>query len=135
MTAGISELLTWLTGGSAPAALIKVLLAVCALFLWLWYRRHVGVLGANRRVAERQAYDALRESLAGNNLATRLYARWLTAFLDRVDRFFGDAGMADQTLFPRAFGLRTPAPLWTAPAFDRCLFLALLYRVATIFVI
>lgn len=37
--------------------------------------------------------------------------------------------MADRALFPRAFGLRTPASLWTAPAFDRCLFLALLYPV------
>ena len=23
--------------------------------------------------------------------------------------------MADRTLFPHAFGLKTPAPLWTAP--------------------
>lgn len=48
---------------------------------------------------------------------------------------FGDAGMANRTLFPRAFGLRTPASLWTAPALDRCLLLALVYPVATIFVI
>jgi hypothetical protein len=44
---------------------------------------------------------------------------WLTKFLDAIDRFFGDAGMADRTLFPRVFRLKTPAPLWTAPAFDR----------------
>jgi hypothetical protein len=43
--------------------------------------------------------------------------------------------MADRTLFPHAFGLKTPAPLWTAPAFDRCLLLALIYPVVTIFVI
>jgi hypothetical protein len=34
-----------------------------------------------------------------------------------------------------AFGLKTPAPLWTAPAFDRCLLLALIYPIATIFII
>ena len=84
---------------------------------------------------ERQDYDKLRASLAGGNLAARLYAKWLTAFLDQVERFFGDAGMADRTLFPHAFGFQKPAPLWTAPAFDRCLLLALIYPFATIFII
>jgi hypothetical protein len=65
----------------------------------------------------------------------RVYARWLTTFLDAVDRFFGDAGKADQTLFPHAFLLKTPAPLWTAPALERCLLLALIYPIATIFII
>jgi len=65
-------------------------------------------------------------------MAARLYAERLTRFLDWVDRFFGDAGMAERTLFPHAFGLKTPAPLWTAPALDCCLLLALLYPIATI---
>ena len=64
--------------------------------------------------------------------AVRSYIRRLRAFLDWIERFFGDVGMADRTLFPHAFGLRTPAPLWTAPAFDRCLLLALIYPIATI---
>jgi hypothetical protein len=38
-------------------------------------------------------------------------------------------------LFPRAFGLRNPAPLWTAPSLDRCLLLALVYPIVTIWVI
>jgi hypothetical protein len=42
--------------------------------------------------------------------------------------------MADRTLFPHAFGLRTPAQLWTAPAFDRCLLLALAYPIVTVFI-
>jgi hypothetical protein len=126
MTAVGSALLTWLTGGSALAALAKVLLAACVLALGLIYRRYLGILGADRRrPAERQAYDGLRNNLAEGNVAARLYSEWLTRFLDWIDRFFGDAGMADRTLFPRAFGLRRPAPLWTAPAFDRCLLLAL----------
>jgi hypothetical protein len=131
-----SALLAWLIGGSALAALAKVLLAVCGLVFGLIYRRYLGILGADRRKpAERQAYDALRNSLAEGNMAARLYAERLTRFLDWIDRFFGDAGMADRTLFPHAFGLRTPAPLWTAPAFDRCLLLALIYPVATILII
>jgi hypothetical protein len=51
--------------------------------------------------AERQAYDTLRESLRGGNIAARLYADRLTEFLDAVDRFFGDADMADRALFSR----------------------------------
>jgi hypothetical protein len=102
------------------------------------YRRYVGVLGAGERPngsPERLAYDELCENLSGDNLAARLYAKSLSAFLDAVDRFFGDAGKADQTLFPRAFGLNTPAPLWTAPAFDRCLLLAVFYPFLAIIVI
>src|ERR1700730_3030752 len=56
-----------------------------------------------------------RASLTGGNLAVRLYEKWLTKFLDWIERFFGDVGMADRPLFPHAFGLKTPAPLWTAP--------------------
>jgi hypothetical protein len=97
---------------------------------------YLGILGADRKkTAERRAYEALRASLAGGNLATRIYARWLTALLDGVDRFFGDADRTDQTIFPHAFGLRTPASLWTAPSLERCLLLALIYPLATLFVV
>jgi hypothetical protein len=105
--------------------------------LALVYARYFCLLGASDAPAgsrDRQGYDALRDNLITGGPATHLYARWLTAFLGRVDRFFGDAGMADRTLFPHAFGLRTPAPLWTVPAFDRCLLLALLYPIVTIFI-
>ena len=136
MTGAVSAVLEWLTGGSALAALGKMALAVCGLVLALVYRRYLGILGADRRKpAERHAYIRLRNNLVKGNSAARLYAETLTRFLDGVDRFFGDAGMADRTLFPRAFGLRTPAPLWTASAFDRCLLLALIYPIATIFAI
>jgi hypothetical protein len=136
MTTAVSDLLAWATAGSAPTALLKFSAAVGALAFWHIHRRYLGILGANRHVpAERQAYDTLRNNLIKGNLPARLYARWLTRFLDWIDRFFGDAGMAGRTLFPHAFWLRTPAPLWTAPAFDRCLFLALIYPITTIFVI
>jgi hypothetical protein len=83
---------------------------------------------------ERDSYKRLRASLARGGLAALLFIRRLTKFLDAIDHFFGDANIADRTLFPHAFGLKTPAPLWTAPAFDRCLFLTLIYPIATIFV-
>jgi len=137
----LTALITWATAGSTGAispalvSLLAVLGGLSGLALTLLYRRYLAILGANRRVAaERQAYIAVRDSLAEGNLAARLYSDRLTRFLDWIDRFFGDAGMADRTLFPHAFGLRTPAPLWTAPALDRCLLLALLYPIAAIFI-
>jgi hypothetical protein len=136
MTVVFRALLGWFSGGSALATLASVVLTVCALVFGLLYRRYLGILGADRRKpAERQAYDALRESLAEGNLAARLYADRLTRFLDWIDHFFGDADMADRTLFARAFRLRTPAPLWTAPALDRCLLLALIYPIVIILII
>jgi hypothetical protein len=136
MTVVFRALLGWFSGGSVLATLASVVLAVCAVTFGLLYRRYLGILGADRRKpTERQVYDSLRSSLAEGNAPARLYAQRLTGFLDRIDRFFGDAGMADRTLFPHAFGLRTRAPLWTAPAFDRCLLLALFYPIFTVFVI
>ncbi|MDQ6868232.1 MAG: hypothetical protein M3178_07435 [Pseudomonadota bacterium] len=123
--------------GPARTAVL-VVEGLCAALAPFIYKYYLGVLAQGAQPEgsdERQDYDALRASLAGGNLAARLYAKWLTASLDGIERFFGDAGMADRTLFPRAFGLKKPAPLWTAPAFDRCLLLALIYPIATIFVI
>jgi hypothetical protein len=139
--AALTALLTWATAGSTAltpvlVSLLAVVGGVCGLTLTLVYGRYLGILGADRRKpTERQAYDALRDGLAGGNLAARLYSRWLTASLKRVDRFFGDAEISDLTLLHRAFGLRTPVPLWTAPALDRCLLLALIYPITTIFLI
>jgi hypothetical protein len=119
--------------GPAQTALYWVA-GLCILAAPFIYKYYLGILAQGAQPEgsiERQDYDKLRASLAGGNLATRLYAKWLTKFLDRVERFFGDAGTEGQ----RAFGLKTPAPLWTAPALDRCLLLALLYPIATIFVI
>jgi hypothetical protein len=123
--------------GLTLAAPLSLVGAAGGLALALMYWRYVGILGAGAEPQgslERQAYEALRDGLATGGLPARLYSRWLTSFLDAVDHFFGDAGMADWTLLPHAFGLRTSAPLWTAPAFDRCLLLALIYPVAVIFI-
>ena len=70
----------------------------------------------------RQAYADLREDLQKGGRPAIFYSRWLHAFLDAVDRFFGDAG-------------RTSVPLWTAVSLNRCLLLALIYPIVTIFVI
>ena len=136
--------LAWLTAGRSPtvssavAALLSIVGGVSFLAFSLMYRRYLGIFGCGgdpEGSPECESYVKLRESLAKGGLAARLYAGRMTRFLDAVDHFFGDAGIANRTLFPHAFGLRTPAPLWTPRAFDRCLFLALVYPIATIFII
>jgi hypothetical protein len=125
------------TLGVRVAAPLALVLAVACFALPLVYSRYFIMLGASDAPPgsrDRKGYDDLRENLATGGAAVRLYSRWLTAFLDRVDRFFGDAGMEDRTLFPHAFGLRTLAPLWTAPALDRCFLLALIYPFVTILI-
>jgi hypothetical protein len=139
----VGAALAWLAGRSgylavALTTVLTVVGGISALAFSIMYRRYLGVLasgGARKGSPARAAYDALRESLAGENVAMRFYIRRLRDFLDWTGQFFRDARMVDRTLFPRAFGLNTPAPLWTAPAFDRCLLLALIYPVATIFLI
>jgi hypothetical protein len=140
--AGLTGIGGWLTAGATGAfnpavvSLLTLLGGIGGLVFVILYRRYLGILASNRRVAaEREAYDGLRYSLATSNAAARLYAERLTRFLNWIDRFFGDAGTADRTLFPHAFGLRTPAPLWTAPAFDRCLLIAMIYPLLTIFIV
>ncbi|SUS07895.1 conserved membrane hypothetical protein [Candidatus Defluviicoccus seviourii] len=135
-------LFAWAMGSGTLQPPLSHVLAICgagcALAFWLLYRRYAGMLAASALPADdndRAGYDELRESLAAGGAMAHFYAERLKRILDRVERFFGDAGMAEPTLFPRAFGLNTPAPLWSAPAFDRCLLLALVYPIATIFVI
>ena len=122
-----------------PLLTLIDLLTVFGLFAFcLAILHYYGVLGAGAKptgTRERADYDALRQRIAEGNRVEREYARRLTHFLDAVDKFFADAGFADRTLFPHAFGLQTPAPLWTAPAFDRCLLLALIYPIAAIILI
>src|SRR6266849_6352419 len=118
--------------GSPGGVMLVLALSIGGLIFLVMYKRYIGVLAASAKrkgTSERDGYERLRASLSGGNLASRLYSDWLTAFLDAVDRFFGDAD--DRVLHQRAFGLTTPAPLWTAHAFDRCLLLALLYPIAT----
>jgi hypothetical protein len=121
--------------GSALAKLLMGIVApVVGLAVGLQYRHYVIILKRSGP-DERRAYTALRQSIVGGGLPARIYSERLKLTLDAVDRFFGDADMAHSTLWPRAFGLRTPAPLWTAPAFDRCLLLALIYPMVTIVVV
>ena len=129
--------LTWLVtnlGMALDPAMAKLLAGVgfvIGVAGALVYRRYAAII-TRRGPHERTAYDALRRTLAQGSLPARIYSQRLQGALETVDHFLGDACMADRTLFPHAFWLRTPAPLWTARAFDRCLLFALIYPVVTI---
>lgn len=119
---------------SWPSALLSGAGFVAGVAFLQVYKRYAAILtrGGPDEVA---AYNALRRRLAQGGRPARIYAERLRVALDAVDHFFGDASMADRTLWPHVFWLHTRAPLWTAPAFDRCLQLALLYPIVTIFII
>lgn len=118
----------------AVMGLALLLAGMVALAFIVIHQRYAAILSCVGPY-ERYRYAALRENLAAGGWAAPAYARRLRAALAVVDRFFGDADKADRTLFPRIFGLRDRAPLWTAAAFDRCLLLALLYPIATVFLV
>ena len=81
------------------------------------------------------AYAQLRAHLVEGGQPTRVYNRWLASALAHVDTFFNDAGRSDRSWAARAMRLETDGPRWTAPAFDRCLLLALLYPIVSVYVV
>jgi hypothetical protein len=55
--------------------------ASAGLVFSLMYKRYIGVLGAGggrKGYPARDAYEGLLASLSGGNLASRIYADWLT---------------------------------------------------------
>lgn len=114
---------------------VRLLPAVAAaLFAWLAWRYWDTLGGAGEAPGSRERgdYDTLVAQLQAGGNPARVYRDWLTKALDRVDAFFGDPERNDKSWFARKLGLETPGARWTAPAFDRCLLLALLYPVVTI---
>jgi len=110
----VGAAIAWLTAGSgylavALTTLLTVVSGISSLAFSLMYQRYLGVLasgGARKGSPARADYDALRESLSRENVAARIYSKALRAFLDGIERFFGDVGMADRTLFPHALPSR-----------------------------
>ena len=76
-----------LTGsiGSPLTVLLGAFGGISGLVFSLMYKRYIGVLGAGggrKGYPARDAYEALRASLSGGNLASRLYADWLPFAFD-----------------------------------------------------
>jgi hypothetical protein len=111
--------------GWALAGLIWLIEVIFVGWLIAKFIRYFEILGAgadSMGSRKRHAYAGLRDDLQEGGRPAVLYSRWLPLFLDAVDRFFGDAD-------------RTPAPHWTAASLDRCLLLALIYPIVTIFIL
>jgi len=116
----------------------RVLFAAAAgLFVWKAARYYelLGGAGKPLKSRERADYDELLSELRAGGTPAKVYREWLTTALDRVDAFFGDAGRNDKSWVARALGLETPGARWTAPAFEKCLVLALFYPVVTIYLV
>lgn len=111
--------------------------AMTVVFVWQARRYYEILGGADERHGSwaRDAYDSLRQELTEGDRPAKVYANWLKPALHKVDKFFGDAGRNDQSWFARVLGLETPGPRWTAPAFDKCLLLALAYPLLTIVIV
>lgn len=112
------------------AAIITVGIAMAR--YWLIMCSYAAAAKGSR---ERERADGLRERLEQGGGAGKIYEATLTRFLKAVDRFFGDADPTVKTLWPRAFGYHGQAPFWTAPAYDRCLTIALLYPLLAMLII
>lgn len=117
--------LSLIVAGTAIAVILGVSIAA-------YYSRIFDYGASPAGSGERARFDQLRDGLTAESGIGARYSLLVNETLARVDRFFGDAGRADRSLFPRFLGLRAPAPLWTAWSYDRCLLIALVYPLAVI---
>src|ERR1700730_16565717 len=114
--AGAAPLLTAALGGWATYLTELLLGAATLLFTVVEVHYYFFVLPGGKEPAgslERKRYEDLHNDLANGGTAARIYSEKLTAALKAVEYFFRDVDSPGQ----RVFGLKTPAPLWTADAF------------------
>jgi hypothetical protein len=105
---------------------------VATMVVFAWQaRRYYEILGGADEPhgsPARDDYESLRQELTEGGRPAKVYANWLKLALHQVDKFLGDAERNDRSWFARMLGWETPGPRWTAPAFDKCLLLALISR-------
>jgi hypothetical protein len=110
----------------------KIIVVLVTLFVaaFLYHFRPGGVGRGDAAAVAR-----LRARLATGEGVGQIYERIVSRTISVTDGFFGDAGKADESWKPRAFGLREAAPMWTAASYDRCLQIALVYPLACIILV
>lgn len=133
----------WAGGGfSGPLIALGGVLGLGIGFAFrLQHQRYLLILGTSVTIGPRATvaakadhaynrgeYLRIRASLAEGGKTATLYADTLRAFLNGVDRFFGDKGPTCRSWIHDLCSFRATPALWTAPAYDRCLLLALQRR-------
>jgi excisionase family DNA binding protein len=78
--------------------------------------------------------ERIRAALEAGGDLRRFYVWLLTHGLNWLDRFLADKGKAAFSL-PSPFGNRERWPFWTGWSFDRCALLAVIYPLASLFVV
>ena len=117
-------------------SLLKIVLFVAPLLFFGAAVHYYFVLGGGDEPAgsySRGKYDALRDDLEDGGGFNLTYARGLGRVLDWLDGVMGDRGAAPESRLARSMGVETRRPTWTAAAYDRCLLLAMLYPLVSIF--
>ena len=118
---------------SAPVRWSLFAASAIALPTWVYYYFVLGGGDEPPFSSWRREFESLRESPGGFNA---LYARYLTRALDGLDLFLGDAETDEVARLARASG--TPPKVsqcWSALAYDKCLLLALIYPLLTMFAV
>jgi len=112
--------------------------AACAVFFLMFAVYLYKLRGADEPPGSpaRREFDLFHENLELGFGFNDWYARSLTRVLDSLDRFFRDADKEEVAKLAR-FAAAPPkvAQCWSAPAYDKCLALALLYPLATMFLV
>jgi len=92
------------------------------------------------RSRERRIYNKTARNLTTTNkrndvLAGKIYSKLIKEALNWTEKLLADDSEKTTSLWPRAFGLQNNYSLWTAPSYDRCLYLALIYPVLGLFIV
>ena len=106
-----------------------------SLLIWLWYYHVLGGASEEPGSDPRDEYEDLRQSLELGGSFNLRYVEWLSWALDKVDTFFDGGKPSDPTSLARRVGWQADGPTWTAASYNKCLEIAFVYPLATMFVL
>lgn len=131
----ISAATVWWISDMNPFKLLAVAAGVIGAIGFLRFQRYSEILSYGSAPPEThrfRVYNRFRATLSEGGLFKWIFFYGIQNFLLALQRFFLDADKKSSAFTRRTFGLKEPSPLWTAPAFDRCLLLAVIYPLTSI---
>jgi hypothetical protein len=126
----ISGAIVWWIADMHPLKLLAVSAGLIVAIGFLLFQRYSEILsyGFDKPGSYRfRLYNRFRAILSEGGLFRWNFFHGMKSFLQTLERFFLDGNKTSSALSRRTFGLEEPFPLWTAPAFDRCLLIAAIY--------